>query len=296
VIYQHQIPELISLFRTRGVCLYHACQLSDLHSYLRLGGVPSRALLDQSGFPFTAFETDSQDRNNGVWDKVFVNLSDFGRQFAHGSKGVPNPYGPILLEMDPGALHEATDVAVCVHSAAGTQFDRKREALSSLEEIDGLFVHPAAAGLPLSSYVKYRDQLRQRYSAAADPELSCSVEQGYLSMQHVKRVIVDPYRLGDKRLIDYVNMVCAGVRADLIVRERVSASSARVAMYTELGSLVMEGVLSLHELPVDRTLSHELRTWLQAILSGNPFLLQQFRRFAGYLRDGTLLPVRAGSI
>ena len=62
--------------------LYHACQLSDFASYLSLGGIPSRALLETNGLPFTPFKTDTIDQENGVWDKVFINLSDFGHFFA----------------------------------------------------------------------------------------------------------------------------------------------------------------------------------------------------------------------
>jgi hypothetical protein len=113
------IREIVGLLERRGASLWHACQYRDYQSYLELGGIPSRAILEQSGKYFTSFETDLTDHTNGVWDKVFVNLSDFGRSFAVGGKAVPNPYGPIVFRISPQSLHEAADVATCLRSAGG---------------------------------------------------------------------------------------------------------------------------------------------------------------------------------
>src|SRR5262249_8889960 len=127
MIREGQIAKLVGLLKARGVSLYHACQLVDFRSYLALGGIPSRARLERGKLAFTAFESDTADHKNGVWDKVFVNLSDFGRTFASGGKGVPNPYGPILLKIRPEALLEASDLAICLRSASATDFNREAE-------------------------------------------------------------------------------------------------------------------------------------------------------------------------
>lgn len=89
---------LIEIIRSRGMFLWHACQLRDLASYLHVGGIPSRSLLNSQNLPFTRFQTDGEDRTNLVWDKVFVNLDDFGCWFAEGKAAVPNPYGPSSTE------------------------------------------------------------------------------------------------------------------------------------------------------------------------------------------------------
>ena len=148
MIRDNEIQSLVDLFEERNVSLYHACQLIDFDSYLALGGIPSRALLEKSELPFTPFATDAIDKKNGVWDKVFVNLSDFGSGFAEGASSVPNPYGPILFEISPMALLEAYDVAVCLWSAGAKGFNRETEALDTLEDVERLFRYSSNTGFP----------------------------------------------------------------------------------------------------------------------------------------------------
>jgi hypothetical protein len=90
-----QIASIVERFETRDVSLWHACQLRDFRSYLEVGGLPSRSLLEQGGAGFTHLQTDVSDRSKGVWDKVLVNLSDFGAAFAHGAAATEyQPWGP----------------------------------------------------------------------------------------------------------------------------------------------------------------------------------------------------------
>ncbi|CAD0230681.1 hypothetical protein [Planktothrix agardhii] len=120
-----KINELVKLLTNRGVYLYHACQLIDFQSYLKLGGIPSRSHLESNSQPYTTFKTDQNDRANDDWDKVFANLSDFGTTFAGGHGAVPNIYGPILFKIKPEVFYEATDVAICLRSAGRKGFDRE---------------------------------------------------------------------------------------------------------------------------------------------------------------------------
>jgi len=111
------LPALVDLLVRRKVFLYHACQYGDFVSYLEVGGIPSRQRLQQSALSFTEFTTDAVDRENRVWDKVFVNWEDFGRAFSRGYNAAPNAYGPIIVRIHPRALLHADDVAVCLRSA-----------------------------------------------------------------------------------------------------------------------------------------------------------------------------------
>jgi len=111
------IEELVQLLKRRGAYLYHACQLVDFQSYLNLGGIPSRAHIESMEQSYTQFDTDESDRTSKVWDKVFANLQDFSFTFARGGPAVPNTYGPILFQIQPEALHDVTDVAICLRSA-----------------------------------------------------------------------------------------------------------------------------------------------------------------------------------
>lgn len=281
------IERLIDLFDSRGVRLFHACELLDFGSYVRVGGVPSHACLEARHESFTPLDTDQNDKGSGVWDRVFVNLSDFGKTFANGGKGVPNPYGPVLIQIRAAALREAVDVAICLRSAGATGFDRDVEALQSIEDVDRLFENAADAGYPLSTFVKFRAKLREEFGnpGAADPEISCTVNSGYLSFEHVEAVIVDPYTIGNSQLIDHVRaLMPAGIRN--LVRER-TCRTARSPLYNELATIIEGGVPSLEDIIASPNVSQDLATWSQDIIN----IEWQFSRFARYLRYGTLCPL-----
>src|SRR5437660_11511139 len=199
------IDRLVKLFEARGVRLFHACQFLDFLSYLWLGGIPSHDCLEKANLPFTPLETDANDKANKVWDKVFVNLSDFGTTFANGGRGVPNPYSPILIQVRPAVLLEATDIAISLRSAGAPNFDRKKEALKTLEDVNKLFLHLPDVGSPKSQDVKFRAALNKdfQYPVAADPEISCSVPKGFLSFHHGTVVTVDPYFIRRRSLYDW---------------------------------------------------------------------------------------------
>ena len=286
----NDIQSLVDLFEDRQVSLYHACQLIDFWSYLHLGGIPSRALLESKRLPFTPFETDLIDKENSVWDKVFVNLSDFGSVFARGANNVPNPYGPILFQMKSSTLLEASDIAVCLRSAGAQGFNREHEALNTLEEIDRLFWHPSNVDPPQSTYIKYRDELVKEFGNpnAQSPEISCTVPIGVLPTQYVKLVRVDPYVINGRRLIDLVDAIKQRypVQFPIYLRGHFSDRS-RISFYNEIAEGVNEGIPSLSDIASSNTWSQPVRDWVMQI----HHLDWQFSRYAKYLRDGTLSQV-----
>ena len=290
-----EIQSLVNLFEERYVSLYHACQLLDFGSYLALGGIPSRALLENRQTKFTSFQTDATDRENSVWDKVFVNLTDFGSLFARGAKNVPNPYGPILFKIYPAALLEASEVAVCLWSAGAKGFNREQEALKTVEEINRLFVYPSNQGAPESIYIKYRGQLAREFGKqkAQDPEISCTVLNGVLSTKYVNFIGVDPYIVNNQKLVDWVKSIANEYGVEFPVYERsYFPERARRNFYNEIAQRIGEEIPTLHTLSSDDTCSQSLRTWAGQILQ----LEWQFERYVTYLRDGTLKPMRTGTI
>ncbi len=291
----NEIQALVTLFEERHVSLYHACQLTDFESYLALGGIPSRALLENKQVEFTPFQTDGTDRENSVWDKVFINLTDFGSFFARGARNIPNPYGPILFKMHPSALLEASDIAVCLWSAGAKGFNREREALKTLEEINRLFVYPRDYGAPESIYIKYRNQLAQEFGKqkAQDPEISCTVPNGVLSTQHVSFVGIDPYFINNQKLMDRVKAITRRYPPQFSVYERSHfPEGARRNFYNEIADRIGEEIPKLNSLANDNTCSQPLRVWAGQISQ----LEWQFHRYATYLRNGTLRPMRTGSV
>ena len=292
----NEIQSLVNLLQERNVSLYHACQLIDFDSYLALGGIPSRALLENKQAQFTAFDTDGIDLENSVWDKVFINLSDFGRGFAQGAKSVPNPYGPILFEMNPKALLEADDVAVCLWSAGAKGFNREVEALGTVEDINRLFLHPVNSGSPQSAYIKFRDRLEQEFGKqkAQDPEISCTVPNGVFSTRYVKLVRIDPYIVNGQNLRNLTESIKQKYQGQFPIYERSYFKESRRNFYNEIAERISEEVPTLQALASDTTCSEPLRVWTVQILESK--LEYQFQRYAKYLYNGTLKPMRTSTI
>ncbi len=290
----NEIQSLVDLLQERHVTLYHACQLIDFDSYLALGGIPSRALLESRQAQFTAFDTDDIDFKNKVWDKVFVNLSDFGRGFAQGANSVPNPYGPVLFEMNPMALIEAADVAVCLWSAGAKGFNRETEALDTVEDIDRLFMHPSNFGVPQSTYVKFRNHLKQEFGMqkAQDPEISCTVPIGVFSTQYVNLVRVDPYIVNGQHLRYWTQTIKRKYEMNFPIYERSEYKESRRNFYNEIADRIGENIPTLQTLANDTTCSEPLRGWAGQISN----LEWQFQRYANYLHNGTLKPMRANMV
>ena len=293
----NEIQSLVDLLLERDVSLYHACQLIDFKSYLALGGIPSRALLEDKGLPFTPFDTDTNDKANGVWDKVFGNLKEFGEIFAAGRHWPPTVYGPIQLQLNPSALLEASDVAVCLRSAGGEGFNRESEALT-IDEIDRTFYHPRNAPFPESTLVKSQRLLGEEFAKTKpqSPEISCSVPNQVLSARYITVVLVDPYILNGQRLLDSVsNVVKNEGKFDFRIHRRNCPEKSRIHLYNEIAECIREEIPSLPDLARDSMLSPTLREYAQQVL-GNSEAERQFNRYVKYLLHGTLRPMRTGAM
>jgi hypothetical protein len=289
MIYGDGIPALINLLLQRQVSLFHALQLRDLRNFLELGGIPSRAHQELHGKTYTCLDTDANDRDNGVWDKVFANLDDFGRVFAHGGVAVPNAFGPITLQLQPHALAEATDVAVCLRSAGAAGFQRPLEALGSVEAVDGLFAEPSNACFPYSANLRTRSSLSSLRPNSSLPEVSLTVPCGKLDLEHVLVAWVDPYTLGGRLLVEHIQELVARSRYTFEVRER-SCQAERRVLYDEMAKFIRNSDLDLIRWMRRPDASEELRQWSRQIWDAG--LGFQHNRFARYLRDGTLSQIK----
>lgn len=285
-----KIEALVDLFDQREVSLLHSCQLIDFQSYIRLGGIPSRKLLEDCHLAFTKFETDCLDRTNGVWDKVFLNLQDFGAIFASGSMGVPTVYGPITVAMSPSVLRSATDVAICLRSAGISGFQREYESLQTIEEVKRLFYHDINNHTANRSALKNRQQLRKEYGIkAADyisyPEISCTVPESKLSLSFTRYLLVDPYRFGDKSLKEIVEDKLSLEKIPVKVLGR-SARQNRYELYDEISAIVQKEINTIDDF-LKEDVSPNLRALLKR-LQTNSNHRTQWRRYTKYLLEGTL--------
>ncbi len=281
------IKDLVELFNRRQVSLYHSCQFVDFQSYIRIGGIPSRKILTDCGYPFTGFATDQNDHNNGVWDKVFLNPLDFGEIFAFGSWGIPTVYGPIAFVVRPEALIGAEDVAICLRSAGTEGFKREEESLHSVQDINRLFVYGENRDFPDSAKIKWPGDLRREFKRdyASNPEISCSHLEGKFPLIFTSYLLIDPYMFGEESLTSVVEewLETQGIKIE--VKER-GCYQERRRMYNELLCVLRGGFLSLQQLAQMDNISRELREWAQEIRKNK--LDEQWSRFARYLREGTV--------
>ena len=288
------ITELVSLLEARQASLWHACQLVDFVSYVAVGGIPSRQRLERERKSFTAFASDAGDRRHGLWDKVFLNLSDFGSAFASGATATPNPYGPIAIQIRPSALLAATDVAVCLRSAGAADFDRNVESLDSVSDVDRIYSYPIAAGFPRCAQTRIGERLRSEFAERGEDatacEVSCTIPRSLAAIEFAVVVWVDPISSGGHRLIDRVRDEADTAGMATIVRERLLTTD-RMTVMREVTALVADEHVRLRLVPGRRGISDLTRIWANELI--NKDLDWQFDRYAGYLRSGTLAPLDA---
>lgn len=283
---KREVEQIVESMRLRKASLYHACQYRDFVSYVELGGVPSRSLLEQKGLGYTSFDTDRSDKEKGLDGLVFANFSDFGFTFERGNAGVPNPYGPILLEIDPEALLLANEIAICLRSAGAVDFDRRSEALTSFEDFQKIWADDPQ--FPNSRLIKTSVKLTLDFVKSYkinQPELSCDYSDQLIPWDFVSWVKVDPYRISGmplKQIVQRENNPYSTARF-------IERKGSQVESYQELQNLVSSGIRTLDGLRSSTEPSSQLGVWARKI---SPTLDYQFKRFADYLEGGTLRVLR----
>jgi len=160
-------------------------------------------------------------------------------------------------------------------------------SLKTISAINRIFVYPATVEHPQSAWVNYKSALREEFGCAnpCDPDISCAVTRGKLALKYVRGIFVDPYIVSGKPLRDWVAAMFTP-KAHRLIQER---ASKREHLYNELAGLMIKEVPSIWELAQSSYLSEELGEWAQA--KGRQNLGYQFKRFASYLRNGTLLKI-----
>jgi len=291
-----EIENLITLFNNRGQKFYHACQYKDFKTYVELDGVPSRNLMEERGLPYTPFDTDETDRDNEVWNKVFGNLQDFGFGFAQGRRNpntapTPNPYGPILLIFNPEVFREATDVAICLRSAGGRNFNRENEALATAEIVNRIYEYEDILEAPnhyAKAYIKYSDSLQETFNdpEAMTPEVSCIVENERLSFAQLWGIKVDGYTINGQNLYQKVIQIKSNSNLNGWTTLRRYAEG-RQEIKQELAELLLQDFISIPQIIQRENISENLRDWATRIQAGNMIFF--YNRFASYLRTGTIL-------
>lgn len=274
------LGKVMDVLTSKRCYLYHACQLADFKTYLELGGVASRHLIQSKGKAFTKFDTDAKDQKNGVFDKVFFNFCDFGSFFHNGAASVPNPYGPILIVIDPKALLDCADLAICLRSAGAAGFNREGESLRTLEEVARLFNQ--------SDEVKMREELSADfpdYAVSGSPEASVTVGSGFLAVEHFVKVVVDPLNYNGHDLFSATKSIASQFEDErqIFTRGIRKRASSRTAILNELAAGIASGIETHASLEAQKAVSGDLIRWSQSVK-----VKWMLPRYARYLRQGTL--------
>lgn len=301
VIKKDDIEKIIRELNTRGLSLYHACQLKDFISYMKLGAIPSRKVLVDKGQNFTGFESDLNDKSNGVWDKVFFNLEDFGKIFHKNSAiTTPNVYGPILIKMSPDALADASDISITLRSAGASDFNRDRESLSSFEEFIKLFSYPSTDRYR-KTWFKSKKVLAEEFkdlNVKSSPEINCTYDDniftfGKVSVDYITEILVDPLSYKDNLLVNHVKKASGIIHPALseFVIERQSMNKIiydafvlSSSLYSNSFSKYLNSIIP--KLEGSGLLSEEGLGNIKLFQEKSHFY--QFPRFMKYLNDGTL--------
>lgn len=274
----------------RDCRIFHACQLKDFESYLKLDGIPSRRVLHRQSHPYTKFDTDDQDKQNNVFDKVFFNLQDFGNTFAKNLSATPTVYGPINLVFGPAILANSKDMAICLRSAGAIGFDRKQEGLSH-SELQQMFVNQKLENTTKDRWIKWTSDLKELFpkkTVTSWPEISCTIEGGVAPFAgNLRYILVDPYTFAGKSLKSYVEDLGGNLKVKVIERSTDFKDD-----YQFLWDQVSNGAKLFSSLNQMSELPKNVQDFLGSISSSE--LEYQFDRYTDYLERGTINYLKSG--
>ena len=277
-----ELEKIVLALEARDVKLYHACQLTDFKSYSKLGGIPSRNKLLNSGLAFTAFDTDKIDKENKVWDKVFGNFSDFGREFTkQRSRSQPNPYGPIQLVFRPNALRSTTDLSITLRSAGARDFDRDKECLKNAQEVENIFQYSDASqvqNVTQKKNIAFSNELKLRFNRddCTSPEFNCATKNELLSFDDVIYIVVDACLYKERELSEEIGKI-----TNKSVHRRTYYCPEKESIIRELSKLSATYDCTQKPLITGNFASDELKAWVS---ERNDF---HYNRFIRYLTYGT---------
>ncbi len=267
-----EIERLVEIFKKRNVFLYHACQLKDFDTYLKLGGIPSREKMEKSYFSFTGFTSDQTDKNKGNWNKIFGNLSDIGEAFFMGRNATPNVYGPILIKVDPSSFIECEDISICLRSASAFDFNRENESLN-IDNIERIFM--ANNG----NQIRWTSELRSLFpdkKSLGYPEIGFNKNDQIIKIKYFTEILLDPLELVGNNLKFYVRNI---LKENNIIRERVITER-----YKELIDFIVKNKNNLTEYTQD------FQYWYSNIIADSN-KRRIFENFKNYLTQGTIAEI-----
>jgi hypothetical protein len=298
LITKDRIPELTALLTKKGINLYHSCQLTDFETYLKLRGIPSRNLIHKKELDFTVFETDENDKENEVWDKVFVNLSDFGNFFAlynmnnPNTASIPTIYGPISIQLIPKGLENADDICLSLKSAGLEGFDREEYGIP-IDQVKDIFVCVECENPSDEPYIKRTNELREIFDVkdpgTLNPEINFTLENQILGFENIISITVDPVIVNGRELYDVVKEMLYYYEIDTFVLNRkfhYREGDERKKIVSIISNSLADGEQDLTSLKEKFVEFEYGLNWIKRIENGG--LEYNLNRYLKYLKAGTI--------
>lgn len=298
LIEKKEIPILTKLLIDKGINLFHSCQLTDFESYLKLRGIPSRNLIHQNNLEITAFETDENDKDNEVWDKVFVNLSDFGKYFAlynmnnPNTASIPTIYGPISIQMKPTGLENADDLCLSLKSAGLKGFKREDYGIP-IEKVEDIFVCVECENPSEEQFIKRTNELREIFDVkdegTLNPELNLSIPKQLLDFENIISITVDPIIVNGRKLYDVVKEMLYYYEIDVFVANRqfhYLEGDERKKLIEIISNQLKEKEHDLSSLKAELKDFNYGFNWISRIENGG--IEYNLNRYLKYLKSGTI--------
>ncbi|CAN2040976.1 putative DUF4433 domain-containing protein [Candidatus Magnetomoraceae bacterium gMMP-15] len=284
-----ELNNLNDLLISRGAFLFHSCQLVDFESYMELSGIASHDLLDKKALTYTLFQDDKTDKQDWTYDKVFLTPVDSGIYFSKDTNNIPNPYGPIVLQIEPEALVRATEINLCLRSVAADGFNKETDIITSVKDADRLFKYSAKAPVPERSCIKEKEELEKEFGIdKAALEIYCNFPDKSLPMKYVSIVAVENYNFFRKSLRDWVYEIKRRYGVKPAVQKRYLPSDIGGKVYKAIVDSMIDDLPSLKDL--SKSSDPVLNNWAKLMLEKN--LENDFKRFSQCMRNGTLLPIK----
>lgn len=251
----------------RKVRLYHAIDLPDFETYCQQWALLSRQQLEVSGGIKVPFYTDNSDREKGLFDRCFGNLTHFWRLFWELPWGLPNAYGLVTLVFGTEVFSQCADVAITARGANVKEFELARDRAA-----DTLRLWIALAG-----------------DAPDEPKgmAEFSTATNRLPFDTLERIIVQPVEIeeGDAKLLHAVEAMVANHARDrrcppVVVEPAAEGRAAERERLRALLAWVQEREGKVRSWEIGGSLPEELRDWFDSLKTATPLVPWCERAFA----------------
>jgi len=235
--------------------LYHAIDLPDFESYCKEWALVSRQQLEERHGIKVPFYTDKSDKEKGLYDRCFGNLSHFWKLFWSLDFGTPSAYGLITLVFRTEAFASCSDVAVSTVGANAKDFDLATERLAD----------NAKLGFALAGNTRGEPSSMTEFSTASNS----------ISFDLLDRIIVQPVPLCGTTLRHVVEGMLdkfANGRTRPVVVEEPAAQGRlqHDERFKELLRWAIERKGNLKPWDVEKTLPEPLKEWYGKLKAKGP--------------------------